>query len=76
MMIKKFYQEIINLPKEDDRYKNEWLDAYEQGRSDERKKIIEIMDRGDNWWEAKGLLTNYLIKEQLKERGFIQININ
>ncbi len=41
-------------------------DAYRQGRVDERRKIIEIIDSADDNVQAMYLLGQYIISEDLK----------
>lgn len=41
---------------------------YEKGRSDERKKIMEIVDGADDIAQAMYLLGQYIISEELKEK--------
>lgn len=43
----------------------EW--CYKQGRAEERKKIMEIIDNADDMANAMYLLGQYIISEQLKE---------
>lgn len=42
-------------------------DAYQQGRVNERRKIIEIIDSADDNVQAMYLLGQYIISEDLKE---------
>lgn len=37
-----------------------------EGRRDERKKIIEIIDSADDYSQAMYMVVRYLIKEELK----------
>lgn len=41
--------------------------GYQQGREDERKKIIEIFDSADDTMQAVHLLMQYIISEELKD---------
>lgn len=41
--------------------------AYHQGRKDERKKIMNIVDSGEDMAQAMYLLGQYIIGEELKE---------
>lgn len=40
-------------------------DGYEQGRRDERKKIMEIIDSADDIAQAMYLLGQYIIAEEM-----------
>lgn len=44
-------------------------EGYEQGRADERKKIMEILDSAADVAQAILLLYQYIISKELKEAG-------
>lgn len=55
--------------KNDDTVENTMWKIYEQGRADERKKIMEIVDGADDIAQAMYLLGQYIISEELKEKN-------
>lgn len=62
------YNKVVGCPMKDcDNC--EVYNVYRQGRADERKKIMEIVDGSDDMAQVMYLLGQYIISEQLKEQG-------